>query len=177
MTNAIANYKIRTPGETKEAFADVTSQIFDTPFSLIQLQNLRDVVEQKLKQERDEYYLFMVGDRVREDARAQFGILCQVLELNSIGVIRLRPVRDSGDNGELRWTITHRGWLVSAILVLRATDDTWEIRPIEHSNRKRQIMTVKENQDTIALNDTSLTALLKGQGVDLAGLGGWKVAS
>lgn len=171
MTNTIANYKIQYPDQTKQAFGDVTNQILDTPFSLIQLQNLRDTIEQKLKQERDEYYLFMVGDRVREDARAQFGILCQVLELNSIGVIRMRPVRD---NGELSWTITHRNWLVSAILVLRATDDTWEIRAIEHSARKRGIMTVKEKQDTIAFNDTSLTALLKGKDVDLAN---WKLAS
>ena len=174
MTNTIANYTIQYPDQTDEAFKTIRSLITETPLSLCKLQVLRDAIENEIRMERDEYYLFQVGDRAREDVRGQFGVLCQVLELNSIGVIRLRPERD---NGELKWTISHRGWQVSAILVLRATDDTWEIRPIVHSNSKRQIMTVKEKQDTIALNDTSLTALLKAQGVDLAGLGGWKVAS
>lgn len=170
----ISNYAIQSPDQTDAAFNAIRILITETPLSLCKLQVLRDAIESEIKRERLEYHLFMVGDREREYERAQFGVLCQVLELNSIGVIRLRPVRD---NGELSWTITHRKWLVSALLVLRATDDTWEIRAISHSPRKRQIMTVKEKQDTIALNDISLTAILKGQGIDLAGLGGWKLAS
>lgn len=174
MTSTIANYEIQYPDQTDPAFKTIRSLLTETPLSLIQLQVLRDAIEEEIQRERAEYHLFMVGDRHRENARAQFGILCQVLELNSIGVIRLRPVRN---NGELNWTITHRNWLVSADLVLRATDDTWEIRAIKHSPRKRGIMTVKEKQDTIALNDISLTAILKGQGIDLSELGGWKLAS
>jgi hypothetical protein len=170
----IENYAIQYPDQTDEAFTVIRNLITETPLSLCRLQVLRDAIENEIRLERDQYHLFTVGNRTRDAVRGQFGVLCQVLELNSIGVIRLRPERD---NGELKWTITHRSWLVSAILVLRATDDTWEIRPIVHSKSKRKIMTVKEKQDTIALNDISLNALLKKQGVDLDGLGGWKVAS
>lgn len=175
----LTTYNINYPGQTKAAFNEITSQILDTPLSLIQLQCLRETIEQKLKEERDEYYLFMVGDRVREDMRSQFGVLCQALEMNSIGVVRLRPNRivDSGDNGVLSWTITQRSNLASAILALRANDDTWEVRPIALSERKRAAMTVRETQDTNALNALSLTAILFSQGIPLEGLGGWKVAS
>lgn len=171
------NYQIKFPDETAPAFGDITSQILDTPLSLIQLQNLRDTIEQKLKEERDEYYLFMVGDRAREYARQQFGVLCQALEMNSIGVIRLRPVRDIGEDGILAWTITQRSKLASAMLVLRASDDTWEVRPIPLTERKRSTMTQKEVQDTAALNALSLTAILFSQGIDPDRLGGFKLAS
>lgn len=172
----LTTYNIKYPDQTKAAFNEITSQILETPLSLIQLQCLRNTIEQKLKEEQDEYYLFMVGDRVREDARAQFGVLCQALEMNSIGVIRLRPVRNSGDDGELSWTITQRSRLVSAMLVLRASDDTWEVRPIPLSDRKRAAMTLRETQDTNALNTLSLTAILFSQGISIEGLGGWKLA-
>lgn len=171
------NYRIQYPDDAKAATDEIAAQIADMPFSLCQLQYLRNTIEQRLEEERKEYQLFMVGDRAREHLQQQFVVLCQALEMNSIGVMRMLPVRDSGDSGLLRWTITHRSSLASAMLVLRASDDVWEIRAIEPTQRASSAMAPKQREAKAALDRTSLTQILESQGVSLAGLQGWKLAS
>lgn len=161
------------PENHREYFDELKTKLFESPLTIAELTCLRSLVEDQLKAEWDQFHLFTIGDRQRENVRNQFYVLGQALELDRISYARPQPERH---NGVIKWNIYNRRTDVYAVLVLSGTDDTWSIEPIVYSKRKLGIMTPKEKQDTLAFNGYSLKNLLINQGVDLEGLGGWKVA-
>lgn len=160
------------PDTHAQAFEDIKSKLYEAPLTIAELTCLRDLVEDRLKEERDEFHLFTVGDRTRENVRQQFHILCQALELDAIGVTVQRPQRQGGD---LRWKLCHRSSLIQGVLVLRS-DDTWAIETRPISETKRKAMTDAEYAATIEFGKYSLSWLLSDKNVNKDGLGGWKLA-